>query len=174
MDDAVRGWIMDVGGGWSVATGAQHMIEYLLSPEWVPLPLTPRHCPGVLVWRERIIPVVDIGLLFGARAHHADRGMNAAVLAYQGDAGRRPDYGAVLLDRMPREVHVTDDMACALPAEPETVARVACSCFRYGDRAVPILDLPCLFGTPPASPAMDAGSGDTAIADHGSRATSDG
>ncbi|NIR59400.1 MAG: chemotaxis protein CheW [Gammaproteobacteria bacterium] len=139
---------MDAGAGWHVAAGAHRVVEYLLSPEIVRLPLTPAHCPGVLIWREKMVPVTDLAALLGGDEREAQARRHAVVLAYQMAPGQPLRYGAVLVDGAPYEVYVADDMACALPEGSEVVRHVACSCFTHDDRVIPILDVARLFDRP--------------------------
>lgn len=140
---------MTVGAGGRVAAGAHQVVEYLLAPRVVKLPLTPAHCPGMLVWRDNIIPAMDLGVLFGRGQPQLGESRNAVVLAYQHEPLQPLRHGAVLVETEPREVHVSDDLACPLPESPGALRYWACSCFRHEEDAVPVIDPAYLFGRPP-------------------------
>lgn len=154
MASTARAWLMDVGAGFRVAAGGHQVVEYLLSPETVRLPLTPAHCRGVMIWREQMIPVVDLTPLLPGDVAQASGWRRAVVLAYQQAPGESLRYGALLVRAAPLEVFAADDMACPLPDDPEVFRYFACACFAHDDKAVPILDTARLFARP--LPAMQA------------------
>jgi chemotaxis signal transduction protein len=140
-----RAWVMDVGEDVQVAAGSPHVVEYLLAPETIDIPRTPRHCAGLLVWRERMIPVIDLARLFAGWRTASQR---AVILAYQESPGQPLRYGALLVRSAPTETWVSDDMACALPQTHEVFRHFARACFANEDRAIPILDTRRLFTRP--------------------------
>ncbi len=154
MASTARAWLMDVGGGFRVAAGAHQVVEYLLSPETVRLPLTPAHCRGVTIWREQMIPVVDLTPLLPGGVAQAGGWRRAVVLAYQEAPGEPLRHGALMVRAAPLEVFAADDMACPLPDDAEVFRYFACACFAHDDKAVPILDTARLFARP--LPAMQA------------------
>jgi chemotaxis signal transduction protein len=139
---------MDVGAGFRVAAGGHQVVEYLLSPETVNLPLTPAHCRGVMIWREQMIPVVDLAPLLPGGEARVHGWRRAVVLAYQPAPGEPLRYGALLVRAAPFEVFADDGMACPLPGEPEVFRHFACSCFAHDNKAIPILDTARLFARP--------------------------
>lgn len=147
MPSQSRAWVLDLGAGRHVSAGNHHVIEYLLSPAIIPVPLVPAHCAGLMVWRERLIPVIDLAPVLHV-GETAAPGRRAVVLAYQ-EAPRQPlRHGALLVCAAPFEVWVSDDMACPLPETPEALEYIARSCFGYEGRAIPILDVARLFSRP--------------------------
>lgn len=148
MPSTARAWLMDVGAGFRVAAGAHQVVEYLLSPETMSLPLTPAHCRGVMIWREQMIPVVDLAPLLPGGGTQASGWRRAVVLAYQEAPGEPLRYGALLVRAAPIEVFAADDMACPLPGDPEVFRYFACSCFAHDDKAIPVLDTARLFARP--------------------------
>lgn len=148
MTSTARAWLMDVGAGFRVAAGGHQVVEYLLSPETVNLPLTPAHCRGVMIWREQMIPVVDLAPLLPGGETRVHGWRRAVVLAYQEAPGEPLHYGALLVRAAPLEVIASDDMACPLPGDPDVFRYFACSCFAHDDKAVPVLDTARLFARP--------------------------
>lgn len=143
-----RAWLLEVASGTRLAAGAPFVVEYLLESETIPVPRTPRHCPGVMLWRERMIPVVDLlPVLSGSRPPSGDWS-RSVVLAWQKAPGAPLQYGALRVCAPPLEVFTADDMACSLPDDLPLMRHLARSCFRYESSAIPVLDVARLFGAP--------------------------
>ncbi|MCK7579687.1 MAG: chemotaxis protein CheW [Chromatiales bacterium] len=160
-----------MGDGWHTAAGAHHVVEYLFSPQTVRLPLTPAHCPGVLIWRGRMVPMIDLTALLPGPAPGAEARTRAVILAYQAAPGEPLRYGALRVQGAPIEIRVSDDSACPLPDEPVAFRYFSRSCFAYRDRPVPVLDVMRLFTRalpePPPNREPDAigpRAGDAAVA----------
>jgi chemotaxis signal transduction protein len=145
--DAIRGWLMDVGGRWRLAIGADHVVEYLLSPPTHSLPRMPAHCLGVSVWREQLIPVLDLGPVLSEQSPLGERPPRAVVLAYQESPGEPVRHGALVVRSAPVEVWASDDMACPLPEHPAVLRHLARSCFVNREETIPVLDAALLFST---------------------------
>jgi chemotaxis signal transduction protein len=144
-DGATRGWVMDVGGRWRLAVGPRCMVEYLLAPPFHALPRLPAHCLGVLVWQERLIPILDLGPVLSERPRTRERAAaRAVVLAYQELPGQPLRYGALVVRSAPVEVWASDDMARPLP-EHIVLKDLSRSCFAYREELIPVLDTKMLF-----------------------------
>ena len=65
MTESNSAWRLVVGEGMQVAVSDYEMIEYVIDPQLHPVPITPTHCSNAMLWREQIIPVMDIPVLFG-------------------------------------------------------------------------------------------------------------
>jgi chemotaxis signal transduction protein len=144
-----RAWVMDIGGGRHVAAGTHHVVEYLLSPETLELPLAPPNCPAVLIWRERIVPAVDLVPLLPRPDAARRKWSGAVILPYQQAPGKPLQYGALLVYAAPQEVWVSNGEACSLPEQMGAFAYFACACFAHEDEAIPVLDSFRLFSEPP-------------------------
>jgi chemotaxis signal transduction protein len=131
-----------------LAAGAYNVVEYLLSPATMNLPRTPVHCPGVMLWRERMIPVVDLAPVLAGRGGPAGGWSRAVVLAWQDAPGEALKHGALIVRAAPVEVFVADDMACPLPEQPAALRHFANSCFGHHDEAIAVLDVVRLFARP--------------------------
>jgi chemotaxis signal transduction protein len=137
-------WLFDFGAGLRAAVGGQHLAEYLRAPEVVEVPLAPALARGVLVWRERLVPLLDLGLLAGNDDGRGES-VGAIVLAYQQTPESPLEYGALALAAAPREIGVRDELACDLPAEPAFWGALAASCITYEGRPTPILRVRNIF-----------------------------
>lgn len=159
-----KAWVLDVGSGRRVAAGTHHVVEYLLSPKTIRLPRVPTHCPGVLIWRGRILPTVDLAPLWSSPAPASHEPCGAIILAYQDALGNPLRYGALLVYATPEETWVSNDMACPLPEESSALQYFACACFANQQQPIPVLDTTKLFcetlpwtPPPPESKEQDAG-----------------
>ncbi len=151
-----RAWVMDVGAGRRVAAGTHHVVEYLLSPNTIGLPLAPAHCPAVLIWREQIIPSVNLAGLSSSAQPGTHEWRGAVVLAYQEEPGKPLRYGALLVYAAPEETWVSDDMACPLPEESTAFQYFTSACFAHEEQAVPVVDTTKLFSeSPPEVPSSN-------------------
>lgn len=139
-----RAWLLDFGADLRAIVGSQHLAEYLRAPQVAEVPLAPAYARGVLVWRERLVPLLDFGLLGGNDGDRTEPPC-AIVLAYR-EAPESPlQYGALVLAAAPREIGVRDDMACDLLAEPAFWGALAASCITYENRPTPVLRVRNLF-----------------------------
>lgn len=166
MPSQIKAWVLDVGSGQQVAVGRQQLVEFVRAVEVLHVPLAREYCAGVIVWREQLVPVVELPVLLGGAPGVAGRA-SVGVLAYQDGPGEPLRYGALPLATEPREAWVNDEMACALPREAASWRAITLSCFNYAGRAVPILHLRRLFNEPlrcaAVRAAVPAAAPDTAI-----------
>lgn len=137
-----RAWLLTAGVDFAIAE--RHMVEYLLSPQIIDVPLRPPHCSGVMIWRERWIPVLDM-----AQANPEPGGegelTHVVVLAYQFAPGEALHHGALVVRAPPREALVTDAMACAPPDDLAALQHLVCACFAHEEKAIPVVDVTRLF-----------------------------
>lgn len=148
MTASTRAWILDVAAGWHIAVGSRHVIEYLLSPEATAIPLAPAHCQGMLVWRDRLIPLVDLRPLLDMQKTSRHEPRRALILGYWDSSRQAVRYGALVVRTAPTDVAVSDDMACPLPEEPAVIKHLCRSCIVRRDEIIPILDTARLFSQP--------------------------
>lgn len=146
--DGRSAWLFDFGDDLHAAVGGQHLAEYLRAPQVTEVPLTPAHTRGALVWRKRLVPLIDLARLAdneGSSEKHQEQPQGAIVLAYRETPHAPLQYGALVLASVPREIGVRDDMACDLPTAPTFWGALAASCITHENRPVPILRVRHLF-----------------------------
>ena len=178
-DSKTAGWVLSMKEGLVTAVGEMDMIYvFPFTPRIFSVPMTPRYAKGVIVWQQRLVPVLDLGAYLNARGQHEQPATAAlestgpvaasgvvpdselvidnviALFAFRLETMSEEswDLGALLLEKVPERVLVDDDDACDLPDAGIDWSGTAISCFhheKYG--AVPILDLAALFKTSPAS-----------------------
>lgn len=152
-----QGWMLHLRGGLQVAVGTRELIYVLPEdPEIHDIPLAPAPAPGVIIWENRLVPVIDAGLLLrGAAADYEDPTMAlvlmrhvVVIVAFVGggatDGG--VELGALILRKVPERVEVSDDQGCELPGELAAHYEMFTACFEHPDvGSVPVLDLVALF-----------------------------
>jgi chemotaxis signal transduction protein len=154
---SATGWLLSMRGKMHFAVGARELVYVLPDePEIHQVPLAPAPAPGVIVWEDRVVPVIDVGLLLGG-AHEAadDRTTSlaamscvAGIVAYTSDtaADDGVELGALIFRKIPEQVEVSDDQARELPDELIAHAALFTSCFEHTDLGpVPVLNLAALF-----------------------------
>lgn len=98
--DTRSAWLFDFGDGLRAAVGGQHLAEYLHAPQVSQIPLTLVHARGALVWRERLVPLIDLARLAGNKdssKNSPDQPRGAIVLAYRATPEAPLQYGALAL-----------------------------------------------------------------------------
>lgn len=146
MTEARSAWLFDFGAGLRAVTSGQHMAEYLRAPQAVEIPLAPVHACGVLVWRQQWVPLIDITRLVSHGHEKSDgKSRDAIVLAYRETPQSPLCYGALTLAAAPREIEVSNDLACDLPITPAFWSVFAASCITYENQPVPILRVRNIF-----------------------------
>lgn len=153
-------WILALGADRHAAVGITEVLHILAySPVLFRVPQAPPHCRSVILWEDRVVPVVDLrALITGGADAVGSAGVAGleqlvAIVAYQSDSSQPAEFGALLLAGLPIRATVTDADAC----EPDTGvvawARFASACFRHSSYgAIPVLDLGRVF-RPPAAQA---------------------
>jgi chemotaxis signal transduction protein len=152
-----NGWVISLKGSWYAALGQHELVHVLpYSPVLYTIPQTPPHARHVIVWQEKILPVLDLATYL---AEDGDAWFDTwttevlmenlvGIVAYRGFGGSETTLGALLLCNVPERVEVTDEQACELPAHLGRWAAVAISCFEHPNYGpVPILDLPRIFSS---------------------------
>jgi len=137
-------WLLNLGDTLQAAVGERQMLHFMDTPHLLDIPKTPAHCRHVIIWRNTILPVIDLGKWLGVPAPPNTLNF-VGIAGYQDQPGTPPQYGALLLAAIPIRIQADDDQACALPKQPIGWRHLAMSCFIHNEQAVPILNLPYLF-----------------------------
>ncbi|HEU0187135.1 MAG TPA: hypothetical protein VFR06_04495 [Gallionellaceae bacterium] len=144
---SAKAWLLDFGAVHKAAVGTRELLHLIDAPVTFDVPLAPAYCHQVVMWQERLLPVLDMSMRVGGAAQS---GAFLAVVGYQQRRGEFPLFGALRLSAPPRQLSVGDDQACALPETFATWQPWVVSCFEQQGQAIPILNLGRLFETPPA------------------------
>ena len=146
----MNAWLLDFGDACMAAVGTRELLHLVDAPATFVVPYTPEYCRRVVLWQERLLPVMDIAARLGAQPRTAPF---LAVIGYQNQRGEYPQFGALMLSSPPRQLAVSDERACRLPDENIAWRGLAISCFEHQGTAVPILNLRRIFGSAPAHDA---------------------
>lgn len=137
-------WILELDSQLYAAVGELDMVHLLQSPPLLTIPGTPYYCNTVLVWQDRIIPLLD--LLAWLEGYPLPREHTVvAICAYQTQPKAPVQYGALSLATIPTRARFSDEQTCALPKQPSGWRELAISCVMDQERTIPILDLPHIF-----------------------------
>lgn len=136
-------WLLLLSSGQHVAVGERQMVHLVQSPRLFEVLDAPPYCRQVLLWQEELVPLFDLAAwLHGKPAQSAPD--TVGIFAYE--TANLITYGALPLAVVPARRPVSDRQACRLPDQPVGAwQRIAFSCFRDGEKKVPILDLQRLF-----------------------------
>ena len=140
----MNAWLLDFGGSCQAAVGLRELLHLVDTPASFAVPCTPAYCRRVVLWQERLLPVMDIAARLGGAS---PANSFIGVVGYQRQRGEHPQFGALALASPPRQLAVTDDQACRLPEENSAWRELAISCFEHQGVPVPVLNLNRIFGS---------------------------
>ncbi len=160
MSQNPRAWLLRDSAHNPFAVSEIEMVAYEQAPRTYRVPATPDYCPELILWQERLIPLLHNALLFGA--HGRSDNSHVGIFAYQQEAGRVLDYLALSLYGPPQKIEVKENTLAGLPASYDDLLLrpLALSCFHYEGESVPILDIAYL-----ASATLRDQLADRALAD---------
>ncbi|MFW2371810.1 MAG: chemotaxis protein CheW [Gammaproteobacteria bacterium] len=139
-------WVMQLDHQISAAVGQMELIHIVDNPEFYKIPGAPAYCAHVILWNNRIIPVMDLSAWLNDSTVVYSRSL-VAIAVYR-DQNNELKYGGIHLSDTPAMEEVSNDQACALPMTSNRWRTVSISCFRSSDNnPVPILDVPTIFST---------------------------
>ena len=151
-----KGWLLEIQGAKYVAVGERELIHILPEPPALRrVPRAPRHACHVMVWQERILPVIDVAVLCNeAGVFEPLTKSMVGVVAFRSTGGGKAKagdrksigMGALLLQSVPRRLETEETRPCDLPEHLQPLAKWSLSCLdhpEYG--ALPILNLSMLF-----------------------------
>lgn len=122
-----------IGQAW-VLLDAEIIREILGSQAWLPIPGARAEMPGVIAWRGRAIPVVDLAAPFGGETLNGDQPRPRTLIAAAGDS-----IVAVPVDAA-REVHTLAD-ADLKPVNLTQLPYAAAEAELF-ERILAVIDLP--------------------------------
>lgn len=139
-------WVIQLDHQMSGAVGQTELIHIVDNPEFYKIPKAPAYCDHVLLWNNRIIPVMDISAWLNDSTVVYRRSL-VAIAVYR-DQNNELKYGGIHLSDTPVMETVNNEQACALPLTSSKWSEISISCFRSSDNnPVPILDVPTIFST---------------------------
>lgn len=140
-------WLTDCGGGVLAAIGIPNVLHVVEDTSLLfRVPLAPAHCNRVLLWQNRVLPVVDLSVLLATKIASA-RSLYSCVLGWR-DAGGVTEYGVLLSRALPRRILISDSQrAEPLDTDVERWRGIALGFFSYHKHITPIVDPAALFGS---------------------------
>jgi len=150
-------WLLDCGGGTRVAVALATLLHLIEDSSLLfRVPVVPRHLAHVLLWQQRVFPVVDLGLQLTGSAPAGAR-TYICMLGWR-NSSDQSDYGALLVRELPRRIHIPDQSL----ASPTTQMAgqwqgLALTYFTLAKQVIPIIAPAGLFAAP-ARTAQDTSS----------------
>jgi len=167
MSKRASAWVMDISEYQTVSLGT-YLIRELIGvheKNQYPLyfvPMAPGYCPYLMHWRGLLIPVMNFGMLFQeAMGESAEEKATAAfsivvvvIPPDEADAEGELQYGAIKILGTPQSVDISNENQCNYPDQIWT--NFACSCFEWGEKAVPVIDPQKIFSKPTLANCSDS------------------
>lgn len=141
-------WIMPITDNVVVAAGEFELVHILPDkPKLFGVPKAPHYCQQVLIWQNKIIPVMNLAIRFGYEITVSNENSIISIFAYRLSTTESIEYGALFINTAPRRIEVADSQACALPADLQVWTPYVWSCFQDlgTQKAIPILRFERLF-----------------------------
>lgn len=136
-------WMLALDDQHRAAVGERELIHLVERPTLLEVPLSPYYCRQAMLWNDLLLPTLDLAAWLHGQVGDSHQKLTG-IVAYH--SGQNVSYGALLLADIPERVQINDSQACPLPEYPSNWDQLAISCFRRGEKPIPILDLPYLFG----------------------------
>lgn len=139
-------WVIQLDHQMTAAVGQTELIHIVDTPEFYEIPKAPTYCDHVILWNNRIVPVMDLSAWLNDSTVVYRRSL-VAIAVYR-DQNNELKYGGIHLSETPAMETVNNEQACALPLTSSKWRHISISCFRSSDNnPVPILDVPTIFST---------------------------
>ncbi len=143
--NSASAWLLEYAPSRYIAMASTVCQEIVEAPQILAVPAIPDYGLGLIQWRNRWLPLVDLhSLLLGAEKKTFDKDAHCLVVAYY-TAEQHIAYVALSLPYFPYLITVNNSALCALPTDHDIWPSISLSCFRYQDRRVPIVDSSRLF-----------------------------
>lgn len=142
----MNAWLLDFGGDCRAAVGTRELLHLVDAPFTFAVPRAPGYCRQIVMWQERLLPVMDIAARVGSVSRQAPF---LAVIGYQRQRGEYPQFGALMLSSPPMQLEVSDEQSCPLPDEEGAWRELSISCFEHQGAPVPVLNLCRIFSNAP-------------------------
>ncbi len=141
MTTAVTAWVLTDNAGLPFAVAEVEMIEYLIAPSTLAIPLTPDYCTRVMPWRDQLLPIIHHNKVLMPNSYVDYQ--HIGVLAYQNAAGQDLKYISVALGQSPYRASVSDRASAPLPDNYRAPAYrpLVRSVFLLDEIPVPVLDV---------------------------------
>jgi len=147
-----KAWILDLGHGRRAAVGEREQFHLMYDAVPVSVALAPVYCRHILIWDNKPMPAIDLGVWMDGRPAQTD----ASYLGVYGyrertEADAPVHFGALWLSTPPRRVEVEESAAIPAPTGAGTLHTLALAWFAHEGNPVAIVDLARVFARPLAT-----------------------
>lgn len=148
-DSSLNAWLLTLSDGIEIVL-AQGEVKYLEQvTQVVTVPGLPAYSSQAFVWREQLIPLLQLSHLLSPRPTAGAKTSLVAIVAYRSGASETLHLGALPLAGKPELIQVTAEQARPLDCLSERWPHLSCAALSYRERIYPVLDLSRLFGSTP-------------------------
>lgn len=141
-------WIISITPTLTVAVGEFELVHILPDkPILYKIPKSPHYCEHVIVWENKIIPVMDLSVRFGFTSTLlTTENTIIGIFAYRAEDTEKPGFGAFFMNTTPRRLEVSNTQSCDLPDTFNHWKRYVSSSFKIEDnKKIVIIRLNRLF-----------------------------
>ncbi len=129
-----------------VVVGEFELVYIVNQAEYIHVPQTPEYCKQVIIWNDKIVPVVDLSSWFSLNDQYDDC-KAIAILTYEGEQGDLQYGGLKLIDISILE-SVTNEQFCHLSKQQRKMETISLSSYiSKNGEVVPILNIPSVFSS---------------------------
>ena len=140
MSETTPAWLLRVANDIQFSISEHQAMEYIENPLLHYIPKTPASCKNIIYWRDKIVPVIDMNILFDHSG--TINTQHLMVIAYQEKEHTPLQYVAYILASAPEKIIVNDDTAVELPEFfPEKLKPFVLSSFSYNHQPTSIFDI---------------------------------
>lgn len=142
-NNSITAWLLQAADEIQFCIGVHQAAEYIKSPSLHAIPMAPNYCKNIILWRDLMIPVIDIRLLAGIPySTDAKRNRIVMITAYQTKDDKPIEHVAFKLETVPQKIQVHDDSACKLPPSyPDTLKPYVVSLFKHNNTLTSVFDI---------------------------------
>lgn len=139
---SANAWLLQCSETLTVAVGDHEIIECIQSQDEHPVPLAPHYCNSVLVWQNRMVPILDLAKAIGLDEPENSTSI-ACLLNYQQAPHQPLQQVALRVRKNPEKIYVDDAQAADLSEATTNVLfeSIALGCFLHGHQAIAIIDI---------------------------------
>jgi len=140
MAETASAWVLTLNNKHKIALPQYQTHEYITTSIQVKVPLAPPHFHSMLLWRDRMIPLLDLAILVEQKIFTAAK--EVVIAAYQTKPGTPLNFVGIIVRDLPFRIEVNDESACEPPEQYHGILRNSVlSCFSYNDQSVPIVNI---------------------------------
>lgn len=145
-------WLLPVTDQFTAAIGEFELVHILPElPVFFPVPCAPAYCSSVILWQDKLIPVMDLAQRFQLTNSQKEAStLILGIVVFWLQDKKTVEYGALRLSGIPNRCTVDDAQVRPLPDNIQHMSGYIQSCFENTQnlRTVPVLHMGQLFSSP--------------------------